>query len=214
MSAESGVPTYRGRGGIWNQYKWENYACQTAFERDPEGVLEFHELRRIEALKCQPHSGHTIITDVQNDHSDSIVITQNIDGMHQRAKSKNVIELHGSLWRLRCESENLLNEDLDQGKYQTRRCDCGNWLRPDIIWFQDMLNDNTILEATQAIASCDLFISIGTSAVVWPAAGYPKLAKTSGAFCVEINPEETELSTLYDQTIRMPASTGLAHLFI
>ena len=214
MSAESGVPTYRGRGGIWNQYKWENYACQTAFERDPEGVLEFHELRRIEALKCQPHSGHTIITDVQNDHSDSIVITQNIDGMHQRAKSKNVIELHGSLWRMRCESENLLKQDLGQGEYQTRLCDCGNWLRPDIIWFQDMLNDKTVLEATQAIASCDLFISIGTSAVVWPAAGYPKLAKTSGAFCVEINPEETELSTLYDQTIRMPASTGLAHLFI
>jgi len=213
MSAESGVPTYRGRCGIWNQYKWENYACQTAFERDPEGVLEFHELRRIEALKCQPHSGHTIITDVQNDHSDSIVITQNIDGMHQRAKSKNVIELHGSLWRLRCESENLLKQDLNQGKYQTRLCDCGNWLRPDIIWFQDMLNDKTVLEATQAIASCDLFISIGTSAVVWPAAGYPKLAKTSGAFCVEINPEETELSALYDQTIRVPASTGLEHLF-
>ena len=214
MSAESGVPTYRGRGGIWNQYKWENYACQTAFERDPEGVLEFHELRRIEALKCQPHSGHTIITDVQNDISDISIITQNIDGMHQRAKSINVIELHGSLWRMRCGSEKIIIEDLDQGKYKTRNCDCGNWLRPDIIWFQDMLNEKTVLEATQAIASCDLFISIGTSAVVWPAAGYPKLAKTSGAFCVEINPEETELSTLYDQTIRMPASTGLAHLFI
>ena len=213
MSAESGVPTYRGSGGIWNQYKWENYACQTAFERDPEGVLEFHELRRIEALKCQPHSGHTIITDVQNDNSDTIVITQNIDGMHQRAKSKNVIELHGSLWRMWCESEKILKEDLDRGKYKTRNCDCGNWLRPDIIWFQDMLNDKTVLEATQAIASCDLFISIGTSAVVWPAAGYPKLAKDSGAFCVEINPEATELSAMYDQTIRMPASAGLEHLF-
>ena len=213
MSAESGVPTYRGRGGIWNQYKWENYACQTAFERDPEGVLEFHELRRIEALKCQPHGGHTIITDVQNDNSDTIVITQNIDGMHQRAKSKNVIELHGSLWRMRCESEKILKKDLDRGKYQTRKCDCGNWLRPDIIWFQDMLNDKTVLEATQAIVSCDLFISIGPSAVVWPAAGYPKLAKNSGAFCVEINPEATELSGLYDQTIRMPASAGLEHLF-
>ena len=213
MSAESGVPTYRGRGGIWNQYKWENYACQTAFERDAEGVLEFHELRRIEALKCQPHSGHTIITHVQNDNSDTIVITQNIDGMHQRSKSKNVIELHGSLWRMRCESEKILKEDLDQGKYHTRKCDCGNWLRPDIIWFQDMLNDKTVLEATQAIASCDLFISIGTSAVVWPAAGYPKLAKSSGAFCVEINPEATELSALYDQTFRMTASAGLEHLF-
>ena len=213
MSAESGVPTYRGRGGIWNQYKWENYACQTAFERDPEGVLAFHELRRIEALKCQPHSGHTIISNVQNENSDTIVITQNIDGMHQRARSKNVIELHGSLWRMRCDSEILLKEDLDGGKYRTRKCNCGNWLRPDIIWFQDMLNEKTVLIATQAIASCDLFISIGTSAVVWPAAGYPKLAKTSGAFCIEINPEETELSPLYDQTIRMPASTGLEHLF-
>ena len=213
MSAESGVPTYRGRGGIWNQYKWENYACQSAFERDPEGVLEFHELRRIEALKCQPHGGHTIITDVQNDNSDTIVITQNIDGMHQRAKSKNVIELHGSLWRMRCESEKILIKDLDRGKYQTRKCDCGNWLRPDIIWFQDMLNDKTVLAATQTMASCDLFVSIGTSAVVWPAAGYPKLAKNSGAFCVEINPEATELSGLYDQTIRMPASAGLEHLF-
>jgi len=213
MSAESGVPTYRGRGGIWNQYKWENYACQSAFERDPEGVLEFHELRRIEALKCQPHRGHEIITDVQTQNPDTSVITQNIDGMHQRSKSKNVIELHGSLWRMRCESEKILKEDLDQGKYHTRKCDCGNWLRPDIIWFQDMLNDKIVLEATQAIAACDLFISIGTSAVVWPAAGYPKLAKTSGAFCVEINPEETELTTLYDQTIRMPASAGLEHLF-
>ena len=213
MSAESGVPTYRGRGGIWNQYKWENYACQSAFERDPEGVLEFHELRRIEALKCQPHRGHEIITDVQTQNPDTSVITQNIDGMHQRSKSKNVIELHGSLWRMRCESEKILKEDLDQGKYQTQKCDCGNWLRPDIIWFQDMLNDKTVLAATQAIASCDLFVSIGTSAVVWPAAGYPKLAKNSGAFCVEINPEATELSGLYDQTIRMPASAGLEHLF-
>ena len=213
MSAESGVPTYRGRGGIWNQYKWENYACQTAFERDPEGVLEFHELRRIEALKCQPHRGHEIITDVQTQNPDTSVITQNIDGMHQRAKSKNIIELHGSLWRMRCESEKILKEDLDQGKYQTQKCDCGNWLRPDIIWFQDMLNDKTVLAATQAMASCDLFVSIGTSAVVWPAAGYPKLAKNSGAFCVEINPEATELSGLYDQTIRMPASAGLEHLF-
>ena len=83
---------------------------------------------------------------------------------------------------MRCESEKILKEDLDQGEYQTRKCDCGNWLRPDIIWFQDMLNEKTVLVATQAIASCDLFISIGTSAVVWPAAGYPKLAKDSEEF--------------------------------
>lgn len=94
-----------------------------------------------------------------------------------------------------------------------RKCECGKWLRPDIIWFQDMLNENTVREATEAISTCDLFISIGTSAVVWPAAGYPNLAKSAGAFCIEINPEDTELSHLYHESLRMTASRGLAQLF-
>ena len=111
MSAESGVPTYRGRGGIWNEYKWEEYACESAFIVNPEGVLDFHELRRIEALKCNPHKGHEIITHLQNRHSNIHIVTQNIDGMHQRANSKNVIELHGSIWKMRCESEGLIIED-------------------------------------------------------------------------------------------------------
>ena len=213
MSAESGVPTYRGRYGIWNQYKWENYACQAAFDRDADGVLDFHELRRIEALKCNPHSGHDIITKIQKSNSNVTIVTQNIDGMHQRAGSDIVIELHGSLWRLRCQSERKIVDDLDGGEYSMRKCECGGWLRPDIIWFQDMLNENTVREATEAISTCDLFISIGTSAVVWPAAGYPNLAKSAGAFCIEINPEDTELSHLYHESLRMTASRGLAQLF-
>jgi len=213
MSAESGVPTYRGHGGIWYKYKWEEYACQAAFNRDPEGVLDFHELRRIEALKCEPHSGHDIITQVQKEKPATVIVTQNIDGMHQRAGSAHVIEIHGSAWRLRCEAEGKIFEDLNDGKYQSRKCKCGAWLRPDIIWFQDMLDEPTVREATNSISTCDLFISIGTSAVVWPAAGYPNLAKSSGAFCIEINPEETELSNLYHETLRMTASQGLVHLF-
>ena len=213
MSAESGVPTYRGSGGIWHEYKWENYACQAAFNRDPEGVLDFHELRRIEALICEPHSGHEIITQVQKEKPATVIVTQNIDGMHQRAGSAHVIEIHGSAWRLRCEAEGKIFEDLNDGKYQSRKCKCGAWLRPDIIWFQDMLDEATVREATNSISTCDLFISIGTSAVVWPAAGYPNLAKSSGAFCIEINPEETELSHLYHETLRMTASQGLVHLF-
>jgi NAD-dependent deacetylase len=213
MSAESGVPTYRGSGGIWHEYKWENYACQAAFNRDPEGVLDFHELRRIEALICEPHSGHEIITQVQKEKPATVIVTQNIDGMHQRAGSAHVIEIHGSAWRLRCEAEGKIFEDLNDGKYQLRKCKCGAWLRPDIIWFQDMLDEPTVREAMNSISTCDLFISIGTSAVVWPAAGYPNLAKSSGAFCIEINPEETELSNLYHETLRMAASQGLAHLF-
>ena len=209
MSAESGVPTYRGRGGIWNEYKWEEYACESAFITNPEGVLDFHELRRIEALKCNPHKGHEIISQLQNKNLIIHIVTQNIDGMHQRADSKNVIELHGSIWRMRCESEGLIIEDIEQGKYDKRLCKCGNWLRPDIIWFQDMLDQNTVEMATNIISTCDLFVSIGTSALVWPAAGYPKLAKSSGAYCVEVNPEETEVSYLYNETIRLKASEAL-----
>ena len=213
MSAESGVPTYRGRGGIWNEYKWEEYACESAFMVNPKGVLDFHELRRIEALKCNPHKGHEIITQLQNRHTNIYIVTQNIDGMHQRSDSKNVIELHGSIWRMRCDIDGLVIEDLAQGKYNKTHCDCGRWLRPDIIWFQDMLNENTVQKATDVISRCDLFISIGTSAVVWPAAGYPKLAKSMGAFCIEINPESTDLSNIYDRTIRSKASEGLNEIF-
>jgi len=213
MSAESGVPTYRGRGGIWNEYKWEEYACENAFKENPDLVLDFHELRRIEALKCKPHSGHYILKDIQDKYPNTTVITQNIDGMHQRSGIQNVIELHGSLWRLRCESEGSIYEDLENGKYSNRLCDDGNFRRPDIIWFGDMLDENVIREVNLTISTCDLFISIGTSALVWPAAGYPQLAKNSGAFCIEVNPEDTELSPLYDLKVRTTASIGLKNLF-
>ena len=213
MSAESGVPTYRGRGGIWNEYKWEEYACQNAFNKNPEFVLDFHQLRRTEALKCKPHLGHTIISNIENLKKNTFIITQNIDGMHQRANSKNVIELHGSLWRLRCEKEGIVIEDKMDGKFSKTICECGEWLRPDIIWFEDMLKEDIIAQANQKIIESDLFISIGTSGMVWPAASYPSLAKSSGSFCIEINPEETELSKLYDQVIRLSASDALDQLF-
>lgn len=214
MSAESGVPTYRGEGGIWHEYKWEEYACQDAWERNPEKVFDFHDLRREEALKCFPHKGHEIITNIQNSHPDVTVVTQNIDGMHQRAGTENVVELHGSIWRVRCEREGLIKEDLAKGPFKNRTCDCGAWLRPDIIWFSDMLNQAVIEKADKVISNCDLFISIGTSGVVWPAAGYPQLAKSSGAMCIEINPEPSELSNIFDFIYRGMAGDVLHQLFI
>ena len=112
MSAECGVPTYRGKGGIWDKYNWEEVACQSAFERNPEDVLQFHELRRRNVQKCNSHAGHAIISNLQKSHSNVVVITQNIDGMHQLSGSKYVIELHGSLWRLRCLQEGKIIEDI------------------------------------------------------------------------------------------------------
>ena len=119
MSAESGVPTYRGRGGIWHQYDWEEYACQEAFERDPEKVLSFHELRRTLILSCQPHEGHAAIAALQKRHPNVTVVTQNIDGMHQRAGAVNVIELHGSIWRVTC-SLHGTEEDIGE-KYRHKK---------------------------------------------------------------------------------------------
>lgn len=212
MSAESGVPTYRGKGGIWDQYDWNNYACQSAFDRDPEKVLKFHELRRKAVLECQPHAGHFAIAELEKQHPGVTVVTQNIDGMHQRAGSENVVELHGSLWRMRCPIHGTF-EDIGE-KYTDYACKkCGNWLRPDIIWFGDMLNPDVINSALTAIEQCELFISIGTSGVVWPAAGFPEIARNKGALCIEINPEASEMSKMYDDTIRSTAGKALPRLF-
>ena len=212
MSAESGVPTYRGSGGIWHEYRWEEYACQAAFDKNPEKVLAFHELRRKSVLSCTPHQGHFVITELQARHPRVTLVTQNIDGMHQRAGSKNVIELHGSLWRLRCPVHGI-SEDIGP-QYKHYACPhCGNWLRPDITWFQDSMNLEVMEAAEKAISSCDLFISIGTSGVVWPAAGFPEVAKKNGAYCIEINPEPSSLSHLFDQTIRASAGKALQELF-
>jgi len=207
MSAESGVPTYRGKGGIWKQYDYGEYACQKAFDSDPGKVLRFHELRRRAVLDCQPHAGHRVIAGMP----EAIVITQNIDGMHQRAGSRKVIELHGSLWRLRCERCSTMHEDFGQ-EYQALFCSCGNRLRPDITWFGDMLDESVLQTAAEAVASCDLFISIGTSGSVWPAAGFPSLARNSGAFCIEINPEPSG-ATDYERVIRGGAREVLSELF-
>lgn len=212
MSAECGVPTYRGRGGIWHQYNYEEYACQEAFDLNPEKVLKFHELRRKSVLACQPHEGHSVISRIQSQHPHVYIVTQNIDGMHQRAGSDHVIELHGSLWRVRCKTHGIL-EDMGEG-YKSYRCEsCGQWLRPDIIWFGDMLNPGVVEEATDVIGSCDLFISIGTSGVVYPAAGYPIYAKKNGATCIEINPESNAMSDIYDYSIRESAGKSLIQLF-
>ena len=205
MSAESGVPTYRGSGGIWHKYNWEEFACQEAFDRDPQKVLDFHKLRRKSVLECQPHDGHTYISEIQKSHENITIVTQNIDGMHQRAGTENVIELHGSLWRLRCDNCSIAIVDISES-FANNKCDCGNYLRPDITWFGDMLNSNVIQKASDEIQKCDLFISIGTSGVVWPAAGFPNEAKSNGAYCIEINTERTELSYLYDRVVIGKAS--------
>lgn len=213
MSAESGVPTYRGKGGTWEKYNWEEYACQEAFDRNPDKVMDFHEVRRKSVLECSPHAGHEVIANLAlKQKSEVRIVTQNIDGMHQRAGSKDVIELHGSLWKLRCPVHGVI-EDIGP-VFTARKCGkCNNRLRPDIVWFGDSLNQAVIEEGVGAIATCDLFISIGTSGVVWPAAGFPEAAKQNGARCIEINPEPSAMSVMYETTIQSTAGKVLPILF-
>jgi len=213
MSAECGVPTYRGHGGIWHQYNYEDYACQRAFERNPEHVLDFHEMRRGKVLECQPHAGHLHLARLQSALPSLEVITQNIDGMFQRAGVRVAAELHGSLWRVRC-ARHGVREDRSQSRFEHRRCpDCGAWLRPDITWFEDSVDAEVFAEAGRLVAQADLFVSVGTSGAVWPAAGFAQQAQRRGLRMIEINPEDNEASGLYDTRVRAAASVAIPALF-
>lgn len=213
MSAESGVPTYRGRGGIWHQYDYEDYACQRAFDRDPEKVLDFHELRRTKVLECKPHAGHAHIAALQRALPDVAIITQNIDGMFQRSGVDVAAELHGSLWRVRCSTHGV-SADEGQGPFRHRTCpQCGAWLRPDITWFEDDVDAQVFARAGRLVAQADLFVSVGTSGAVWPAAGFAQQAQRGGAHMVEINPEDNEASPLYATRVRAAASAAIPALF-
>jgi NAD-dependent deacetylase len=211
MSAESGVPTYRGKGGIWSEYNYEDYACQRAFERDPEKVWDFHDKRRAAVMACQPNPGHAIVAAIQDRQPGTVIVTQNIDGMHQRAGANEVTELHGSLWRVRCDREDIVRADTSI-PMTPRKCSCGAYWRPDIVWFEDSLDERNIQRACEALEHCDLLVSVGTSAVVHPAAELPRIAVRSGAMTVEINLEDTPMSPLYQHRLRGKASELLAQL--
>ncbi len=212
LSVESGIPTYRGKGGVWERYNYEDYACQRAFDRDPEKVWEFHEERRRAIAACEPNTAHEIIAKIQAERPATRIVTQNIDGLHQRAGGRDVVELHGSLWRLRCDSEGKVREDLSL-PLASRRCDCGAWLRPDIVWFEDPLDMATVQRAIEALDGCDCLVSIGTSGQVYPAAELPVIAMRGGALTVEINPEQTPLSRFFDLRLRGSACEMLPRLW-
>ncbi len=211
LSAESGIPTYRGAGGIWGRYRYEEYACQRAFDRDPGKVWDFHDERRRFVAGCEPNPGHHVITRVQARKPDTRIITQNIDGMLQRAGAREVIELHGSLWRVRCDREGTIMND-DTVPIRSRMCTCGAYLRPDIVWFEDSLDPRVIRAAIEAMSAADLLVTVGTSAEVFPAAQLPFIAMERGIPSIEINTEYTPVSRLYRYVMRGPASRMLERL--
>jgi len=212
ISAESGIPTFRGKNGLWRNFSATDLATPEAFANDPKIVWEWYSWRRDIISKAQPNAAHIALSKIENIVDDFLLITQNVDGLHQRAGSKRIIELHGNIWRVRC-TAGCGTYVLDEIHELPPKCKCGALVRPDVVWFGESLERRTLLEAYDAARDCDLFLSIGTSSAVHPAAELPYIAKDGGAFVVEINPDTTPMSSIADLVISSKAGVALPEVF-
>lgn len=201
VSAESGVPTFReAQTGLWLKYKPEELATAEAFLRDPLMVWEWYAWRRGRVEDVQPNPGHVALAQLEKilteRGSNFTLITQNVDGLHQRAGSRNVVELHGNIRRVKCFDEGIVVNTWDDDGERPPRCPhCGAMLRPDVVWFGENLPIHALQKAYQAAELCGVFFSVGTSGLVQPAASLPMLALAQQAIVIEVNPQETPLTS-------------------
>jgi NAD-dependent deacetylase len=193
VSAESGVPTFRdAQAGLWAKFSPEELATPRAFRRNPRLVWEWYEWRRKLVADARPNPAHLALADMENFFPQFHVLTQNVDGLHQRAGSGNVVELHGNIMRTKCSDEGtLVSNWKETGEVPPRCPNCGGRLRPDVVWFEEPVPEREMELAAEASTTCDVFLSVGTSTVVYPAAALPSEALRSGATVVEINPQPT-----------------------
>ena len=214
ISAESGVPTFRdAQTGLWAQYRPEELATPEAFARHPQLVWDWYAWRRGLVAKAKPNAGHRALVELEQQVPAFTLITQNVDGLHRRAGSRRVLELHGNLFRTRCFAEGIVVDNwANTGGVPPRCPHCGAWLRPDVVWFGEMLPEAVLREAEEATVRCDVFFSIGTSTLVYPAAELPFAALRGGATVVEINPQPTPLSQQAHYSLRGAAGEVLPTL--
>ncbi len=214
VSAESGMPTFRGEDGLWRNYRAEELATPEAFTRDPKLVWEWYDMRRKIIHGCKPNPGHETIVKMEVYFEDFQLITQNVDGLHRRAGSKNVIELHGNLWRVRCVEEGKIFDFMEVPlKAVPPLCDCGSLIRPDVVWFGEAMPIEPLEAAFTAAEGCDVMVVVGTSGIVQPAALIPILAKQNGAYLVEVNLEPTPFTGLADCSVLGKAGEVLPELW-
>jgi NAD-dependent protein deacetylase/lipoamidase len=212
VSAESGIPTFRSNGGYWKQYRFEDLATPQAFTRDPKFVWQWYEERRCAIAAARPNAGHEALVALERRAPRFTLITQNVDGLHDLAGSRNTIKLHGDIWTLRC---------LKCGREQTDRseltelppyCVCEGMLRPGVVWFGEMLPEGAIERAGAAVQTSDVLIVAGTSAQVYPAAGLIPLAIANGSTVIEVNPDATDFSDQVTFALRGPSAEILPQL--
>ncbi|HEV7858990.1 MAG TPA: NAD-dependent deacylase [Pyrinomonadaceae bacterium] len=211
VSAESGVPTFRGGGGtaVWKGMPFDVISSARMLEQDLPAVWEWFDYRRGVLAKLSPNPAHTALAKWQDQFENFTLVTQNIDGLHQAAGSRDVIELHGNIWRARCldcgaryDERTLNNDEQSMSKIAERIChNCGGHMRPDVVLFGEMLPSGAYELAAERARECELCFVVGTSALVYPAAYLPEIARASGAYVVEVNPEPTPLSGLCDEVL-------------
>lgn len=213
VSAESGVPTFRGQAGFWQGQKPEDLATPQAFERDPEKVWKFYNYRREVLLECRPNAAHRALADLERVFDCWSLITQNVDRLHQQAGSRNPIELHGNIWTVRCTA---CGQEFDKFGVKLGcqpSCEsCGGLLRPAVVWFGEMLLPEVLAAAQTAAQRCQAMLVVGTSSVVQPAASLALAARAGGALVVEINLETTPLSSQADECLSGKAGEILPRL--
>jgi NAD-dependent deacetylase len=214
VSQESGLRTFRdAQSGLWTQHRPEDLASPEAFQRNPRLVWDWYAMRREQLAEVQPNPGHFALAEMATHIPDFVLVTQNVDGLHRKAGSPRVIELHGNLGRVKCsdcglqvDSWNDDDEDLPHCRF------CGGLLRPDVIWFGERLPQAALQEAVRAARRCDVFFSIGTSGLVQPAASLAHAARNKGAVVVEINLDPTPLSAKADFVLRARSGEILPEL--
>ncbi|MGC8973091.1 MAG: NAD-dependent protein deacetylase [Thermoproteus sp.] len=215
ISAESGVPTFRGPGGLWERYRPEDLATPEAFWRDPVLVWRWYRWRQELIYNATPNPAHLALAELESLGVLKAVITQNVDGLHKRAGSRRVVELHGNIWRARCTScgrELPIERPVDE--IPPRCPHCGGLLRPAVVWFGEPLPRDAWEEALSLASSADFMLVVGTSGVVYPAAYIPRIAKRNGAVVAVVDPGETALDDIADFKIRGRAAEVLPRLAV
>ncbi len=213
ISAESGVPTFRGKDGLWNKFDPRELATFSAFMANPKLVWEWYLFRRDLINKVEPNPGHFTLAEMGKALNRLRIVTQNVDNLHQRAGSVDVIELHGNIARNKCADCGAPVSEQEIDPDQIPLCQCGGRIRPDVVWFGEMLPFEAIETAQRESSQCELFFSIGTSAEVYPAADLPRIAKRAGAYLVEINPDPTEVTHIADEVFAAPSGEVLPELW-